>query len=142
MSEAMISSELRDFLLAGTHTAKLATVRMDGRPHVVPVWFVLDGDEIIFTTGENTVKGANLRREPRLAICVDDEAPPFSFAMIEGVVAFSEEPGELLDWATRIAGRYMGAEKAEAYGQRNGVSGELLARVKVTKVTFQRNVAD
>ncbi len=142
MPETTISSEVRDFLLTGTRTAKLATVRADGRPHVVPVWFVLDGDHVIFNTGGASVKGANLQRDPRLAICVDDEAPPFAFAMIEGVVAFSEQPDELLYWATRIAGRYMGAEKAEAYGKRNGVPGELLGRVKVTRVTFQKNVAD
>lgn len=68
--------EYRTFLQAGTRTLKLATTRRDGRPHVAPVWFLLDGDTIVFTTGADTVKGRDLRRDGRVALCVDDERPP------------------------------------------------------------------
>ena len=71
-------------MLSGTRTAKLATVRADGRPHVAPVWFDLDGDEIVFTTGKDSVKGKNILRDPRVMISVDDENPPFAFVFIEG----------------------------------------------------------
>jgi PPOX class probable F420-dependent enzyme len=70
------TAEQQAFLLEGTRTGKLATVRKDGRPHVVPIWFVLDGDTLVFTTGEASVKAANMRRDPRVAFCVDDETPP------------------------------------------------------------------
>jgi hypothetical protein len=40
---------VREFLAAGTRTAKVATVRKDGSPHVTPVWFVLDGNDLVFT---------------------------------------------------------------------------------------------
>jgi pyridoxine/pyridoxamine 5'-phosphate oxidase len=53
--------------------AKLATVRPDGRPHVAPVWFDLDGNDLVFSTGERSVKGRNLIADRRLSICVDDE---------------------------------------------------------------------
>src|SRR5258705_232539 len=56
MSSMMLPDEVQRFLAYGTRTAKLATIRADGRPHVVPVWFVLDGDDIVFTTGTTTVK--------------------------------------------------------------------------------------
>ena len=56
---SMSPSEWRAFLLTSTRTAKLATVRADGRPHVAPVWFDLDGDELIFTTSKESVKGKN-----------------------------------------------------------------------------------
>ncbi len=77
--------EQRAFLLPGTRTGKLATVRKDGRPHVVPVWFTLDGDTIVFTTGEHTVKAANIQRDARVCLCVDDETPPYAYIMIEGI---------------------------------------------------------
>lgn len=139
---AALSQEVRDFLMVGTRTAKLATVRKDGRPHVVPVWFIIDGGDIVFNTGRTTVKGANIRRDGRVCICVDDEQPPFSFATIEGTTEISEEPSELLRVATGIARRYMGADKAEEYGKRNGVPGELVVRVRSTHVIFNKDVAD
>lgn len=74
----MTSDERRAFLLAGTRTAKLATTRRDGAPHVVPIWFVLDADDVVFTTGADTVKGLALRRDGRVSLCVDDERPPFA----------------------------------------------------------------
>ncbi len=83
--EKMTDEERREFLRAGTRTAKLATVRADGRPHVAPVWFVLDGDDLVFTTMATAVKSRNLRRSPRVMLSVDEEAPPFAFVLIEGV---------------------------------------------------------
>ncbi len=136
-----ISPECRAFLLSGTRTGKLATVRADGRPHVAPVWFGLDGDIIIFTTWHASVKAANMRRDARVCLCVDDDTPPFTYAQIEGPVQITEELDELKYWATHIAGRYMGAALAETYGKRNGVVGELLVRITPTKILFQQNIA-
>jgi PPOX class probable F420-dependent enzyme len=139
----MSTPEWRAFLLSGTHTAKLATVRRDGRPHVAPVWFDLEGEELFFTTQRNTAKGNNLLRDPRVMLSVDDERPPFSFVLIEGVAVITElTPASLLSWTTRIARRYMGDGQAEAYGRRNAVDGELLVRVPLTKVIAQGGVAD
>jgi len=139
---SMADAEWRDFLTSQPRTAKLATVRQDGRPHVAPIWFALDGDEIIFTTGEDTIKGKAIRRDARVCLCVDDERPPFAFVMIEGTATVSEDPEELRDWATRIGGRYMGEHRAEAYGARNGVPGELLVRVSATRVVARKGIAD
>jgi len=138
----MGSGEWQAFLAEGARTASLATVRPDGRAHVAPIWFVLDGDTVVFTTSATSVKGRALRRDARLALCVDDEAPPFAFVLLEGTAELSEDPGELLAWATRIGGRYMGAERAEEFGRRNGVPGELLVRVTPTHVAARRGVAD
>src|SRR5689334_13354132 len=124
-----LTPECRAFLLSGTRTGKLATVRADGRPHVVPIWFELDGDTLVFMTGETSVKGKRMRHDARVALCVDDETPPYSFVMIEGTAELiDDDPEALLYWATRIGERYMGAERAEEYGRRNGVPGELLVR--------------
>lgn len=146
MSKRMSDVEVRGFLSSGTRTGKLATVRPDGSPHVVPVWFVIDDAElpwsIVFNTGRDTVKGRALRADPRVSICVDDEAPPFAYVRIDGAVEISEEVAEMLPWSTRIAARYMGAEQADAYGRRNAVDGELLVRVKPTKVVGSTGIAE
>ena len=138
----MTDAEWRSFLTSQPRTAKLATVRPDGRPHVAPVWFDLDGDELVFMTGHDTVKGRAIRRDGRVCLCVDDERPPFAFVTIEGIATVSEDPAELRYWATRIGGRYMGAEAADAYGARNAVPGELLVRVKPTRVVAYSAIAD
>ena len=131
----------RAFLLEGTRTGKLATVRADGSPHVAPVWITLDGDTLVFTTHTTTTKGRNLRRDAHAALCVDDERPPFAFAIVEGEIEISEDMDDLKHWATEIAARYIGADRAEAYGVRNAVKGELLVRLRPTKVLFARDIA-
>lgn len=133
--------ESRAFLMEKAHTGKLATVRADGRPHVAPVWFELDGDTIVFTTGETTVKARNMRRDARVSLCVDDETPPFHYIQIEGTAVLSDDMESLTYWATRIGGRYMGEALATAYGKRNAVPGELLVRVTPTRIVFKRNIA-
>lgn len=123
-------------------TAKLAVVRADGSPHVAPVWVDLDGDEIVFTTSADTIKGKAILRDPRVALCWDDERPPFSFVTIAGTATVSRDPDELLEWATRIGGRYMGADRADEYGRRNAVVPEMVVRVRPTKITAKTAVAD
>jgi len=123
-------------------TAKLAVVRADGSPHVAPVWVDLDGDQVVFMTSADTIKGKAILRDPRVSLCWDDERPPFSFVTIAGTATTSTDPDELLAWATRIAGRYMGADQAEAYGRRNAVPPEMVVRVRPTKVTAKVDVAD
>ena len=122
-------------LAAPARTAKLAVVRADGSPHVAPVWVDLDGDAVVYMTSAETVKGKAILRDPRVCLCWDDERPPFSFVTIAGTAATSTDPDELLSWSIRIAGRYMGAEHADAYGRRNAVPGELVVRLRPTKVT-------
>jgi PPOX class probable F420-dependent enzyme len=138
----MDRAEWHAFVSEGTRTGKLATVRRDGRPHVVPIWFVLDGDDVVFTTGAETVKGRALRRTGQASLCVDDERPPFSFVTISGPAALSEDPDELLRVGTAVGGRYMGADRAEEFGRRNAVPGELLVRLRPEHVVALAGIAD
>jgi PPOX class probable F420-dependent enzyme len=134
MPRTLTSEEIRAFLSHGTRTAKLATSGASGQPHVMPVWFVLDGEEMVFTTWGDSVKGRNLRRDPRAAVIVDDEFPPYAFVHIRGPVILSEDMDEMLRFATAIGGRYMGADRAAEFGRRNAVSGELLVRLRPARV--------
>lgn len=138
----MTDDEWRAFVSKGTRTAKLATVRADGSPHAVPVWIVLDGDDIVFNAGESTVKVKAIRREPRVALLFDDERPPFSYVLIWGTAALSDDLDEVRHWATRIGARYMGEDRAEEFGRRNGVPGEVVVRLVPTKLTALADISD
>jgi PPOX class probable F420-dependent enzyme len=135
--------DVRAFLTAlPARTGKLATVRADGRPHVAPIWYDLDDDgSLVFNTGTSTLKGRNMRRDPRVSLCVDDDRPPFSFVTVEGLADLSEDLAEVRRWAVRLGGRYMGAERADEFGARNGVPGELLVRVRPERVVSTFNVS-
>ncbi|GIF93611.1 PPOX class F420-dependent oxidoreductase [Catellatospora chokoriensis] len=141
MAHDMSPEQVRSFLSGGTRTAKVATVMKDGQPHVMPVWFVLDGEQIVFTTGADTVKGRNLRRDPRIALVVEDDEPPFAFVHVRGRVTLHEELADLRRFATAIGARYMGEPRAEEFGHRNAVPGELLVRVTPERVIAEAAVA-
>ncbi|WP_063052480.1 PPOX class F420-dependent oxidoreductase [Nocardia arthritidis] len=126
--------EIREFLSHGTRTGKVAFVTADGRPMVTPVWFVVEGDELVFNTGKSTAKGKAFTRDGRIAVCVDLEEPPYGSVQLRGTVTLSEDPDELLRTATEIGGRYMGADRAEEFGKRNGVPGEFVVRLRPDKV--------
>ena len=139
---ADLTSDVVEFLSTGTRTGMLGYLARDGRPLVAPVWFIVDGGHLVFNTGKDTAKGRALQRDPRVVLTVDDPHPPFSFVQVQGVAELSEDPAALIDTATRIASRYVGAEQAEDYGRRNGVPGELIVRVAPTKIVKAFNVAD
>jgi PPOX class probable F420-dependent enzyme len=129
---------IRAFLSHGTRTGKLGFTARDGRPLVAPIWFLLAGEgddtEILFNTGSDTAKGKAIARDPRLVLCVDLEEPPFAFLEVQGIAEVTEDPDELLSSSTALGARYMGAERAEEFGRRNAVPGELLVRLRPTKV--------
>jgi PPOX class probable F420-dependent enzyme len=136
----MTADQRRAFLMTGTLTAKLAVTRADGSPHVAPVWFVLDGDDVMMSTGADTLKGRALRRDPRACVSVDDQAPPFAFVVMHGTAELSEDRDSLLRWATALGARYMGADRAEEFGRRNAVPGELLIRFRPASITAQADL--
>jgi PPOX class probable F420-dependent enzyme len=133
----MSKAEIGRFLMQGTFTGKLDTVKKDGSSHVVSIWFVLDNGNtrgkvgnIIFTTGDTSVKANNIQRDNRVNICVDDQIPPFYFVTIFGTAKIHPyKQKEVLKWATKIAERYMGKKNAEAYGRRNSEEGLVLVEI-------------
>lgn len=142
MYKHMTSSQIYDFINSGTITAHLATVREDGRPHVAPIWIATDGEDIVWNTGDNTVKGRNLLHTRYAAMSLDDSMPPFNSVRIEGAVELIEDIERVRHWATIIGGKYMGADMAEVFGERNGVPGELLCRMTPSRISGIIGVAD
>ena len=141
MGRPMTESEVRDFMMSGSKTGKLATVRKDGSPHVMPVWFAFDSatGDVVFMTWHTSLKARNMQRDGRVSISVDDEQYPFAWARLDGTVSFSEE--DRVHWATETCRRYVGDDRAAEYGARNGVEGELVVRVRPTKLVGQWDVA-
>jgi len=146
VAQSMDETQTRDFLSHGTRTGKLAWTGASGQAHVAPVWFVVDDAaaalELVFTTDAGSAKGRALRRDPRVSLVVDEERPPYSFVKVTGAVTIAEDLEDLRRWATRIAGRYMGLDRADEFGRRNGVPGELLVRLRPSKVVAMAAVAD
>jgi PPOX class probable F420-dependent enzyme len=138
---AELTPEIVEFLNHGTRTGLLAWTATDGRPLAAPVWFLVEDGTLIFNTGRGTAKGRALARDPRVVMVVDLPAPPYAFVQVQGVAETSEDPAELVRTATALGRRYMGAERAEEYGKRNGVPGELVVRLRPTKVVAQLDVA-
>jgi PPOX class probable F420-dependent enzyme len=87
----MTERQWRAFVTHGTRTGKLSTVRADGSPHVTPVWFLLDGDDIVLTTEKDGVKGRNLARDGRFVLCVDEDRPPYAFVLLQGRAGISDQ---------------------------------------------------
>ena len=145
----MSKAQIGRFLMQGTLTAKLATVKKDGSSHVVPIWFALDNGnsrakvgDIIFTTGDTSVKANNIQRDNRVSICIDDQIPPFSFVTIFGTAKIHPyKQKEVFKWAKKIAERYMGKRNAEAYGKRNSKEGLVLVRIKPTRILAEKDIA-
>lgn len=138
----MTDDQRRAFLAEGTRTGVLSTTRKDGTPHAAPVWFVLDGDTIVFLTGASTVKGRNLARTGVAVLTVDEATPPFDFVTVSGGVEISDDLEAMLPWSIAIAGRYMGADLADQYGRRNAVEGEILCRLTPRHTVAQAAIAD
>jgi PPOX class probable F420-dependent enzyme len=139
-SDVTFSPEERDFLLTASRTGKLGYTASDGRPLVAPIWFVIDDGDIVFNTGSTTAKGKALARDPRVVLCVDLEEPPYAFIQIQGIAELVDDPAEARRTATLSGARYMGPDRAEEMGERNGVPGELTVRIKATKVVSHFNM--
>lgn len=130
----MADNEWRSFVAAGTRLAHVALARADGRPHVTPVCFILDGDELAFALSPGGVKGKSLARDRRIAVCVSDERQPYSFVTIEGYARTSAEPDQIKHVAVGIADRYYAAQPAEVIAESFVQEGFTAVRISITNV--------
>ena len=138
--DRMSKEECLQFLRSPVRTGKLATVCKDGRPLVVPVWYDLEGETLVFMTAQDSLKANNMRRDPRVSLCVDDEVTPFAYVELDGTVVMADDADQGLYWATRIGGRYMGQELAETYGKINSGAGVLVVHVTPTNMHGYKDI--
>ena len=138
----MTERERREFLAAGTRTGKLATVRTDGAPHCAPIWFVLDGDDLLFMTWHESIKGRSLQQDRRVALVVDDDAFPYAFVLVEGTVTILTDDATRRLWSERIARRYVPPDLVGQVASRNDQPGELVLRITPTRVVARAAMAE
>ena len=80
-----LSDEVKN-LIDGRNFAHLASLMLDGAPHSAPVWVGREGDRIIVCTDDESVKGRNTRRDPRVAVSITDVRDPYTQAQMRGRV--------------------------------------------------------
>jgi len=114
------AAETEAFLDETGHLLRLATVDDDGYPRVVPIWFIRQGDDLLFTPRGPSVFLANIRRDPRIALTVDEDALPYRKVTVQGTARVLHEPGDDDVWRDLyrvIATRYIPGEQADDYIQ-------------------------
>jgi PPOX class probable F420-dependent enzyme len=105
--------------------AHLATVGADGSPHVTPVWVDFDGTHIRVNTARGRVKEGNLRRNPRVALSVQDPENPYRYVQIRGRVTEMTESGADAH-IDALAKKYIGKDRYP-----NRQPGEVRVMVKI-----------
>ena len=86
----MTPEERKEFL--GTHRLAIAGLERDNRPpHLSPVYYVMDGDDLLISTTQTRVKAKLARRAGRLSLCVIGEQPPFPYLTVSGRARIEDE---------------------------------------------------
>lgn len=118
-------------ILTGRRNAWLSTLMPDGSPQLTPVWIDVEGEDLLLSTNEGTVKVANMRRDPRVAVAIESEEDRYLTVTIRGRVT---EIGtdESLDRVNRLS-RHHDDKEWDASSE----TGErLLVRIRPEKVTL------
>ena len=110
---AMTGPELRRFL-AERHTLTCATVGPDGRPHLAPLWYAVDGDRLLAWTYAKSQKARNLERDPRATVQVEagDAYGELRGAVLECDVELDRDPARALAVGLAVAAHVAGAPTA------------------------------
>ena len=98
--------------LRGRRVAVLGTIADDGAPVLTPIWYVYRDGRLLMRTGKESVKARNIRRDPRVTVCVQDERPPYASITIHGRAGIE---GEIAGLDGDIARRYLGKIAGDAY---------------------------
>jgi PPOX class probable F420-dependent enzyme len=106
---ARVLSEKARALLQERRFAVLGTINKDGSPQLTTMWYLLDGDVILMNTKAGRTKERNMRRDPRISVCIEDG---YSYVTISGTVEMIDDPQVAQRDIYRLAVRYNGEEEA------------------------------
>lgn len=112
------SADLYAFLDEPGHLVRIGTVDADGYPRVVPTWFIRVDDDVVFTPRGTSAFLANIRRDGRIGLSIDEEPLPYRKVTVQGDARVLREPGSDDQWRSLyrdIAKRYIAADAADAY---------------------------
>ena len=109
---ARLSKQARDAFLAGRHVAVLVTIAADGAPVPTPIWYAYRDGAFLFRTAGDAAKTENIRRDPRVSVCVQDERPPYRAVIAYGRAEILASDASL---AQEMPRRYLGFVGAIGY---------------------------
>ena len=105
---AALSEKAREFLQERRFGA-LATTNRNGTPQLTAMWYLLEGDTIVMNTKAGRTKERNMRRDPRISVCVLEG---YSYVTVSGTVEMIDDPEIAQKDIYRLAVRYNGEEAA------------------------------
>lgn len=114
MADLEMSNEQREAFLADLHVGILSIQRADKGPLALPIWYQYEDGEVIIHMAGDSVKATLLRRHGRASMTVQNETPPYQYAMVEGPVTLAHEERDVLSIATRYLGEELGRQYAAA----------------------------
>lgn len=136
----VISDAIRAFL-DKPHFAVVATLTSDGMPHQTVVWYMRDGDDIIFSVPYDSMKHKHLKHDNRISLCMEEG---FSYVTIMGKAELEENPQKARDEYGQLGARYRGAMTTPPPTRPpSGKTADLLSRervgvrVKISKIISQ-----
>ncbi len=127
---SVYTDDQRAFLLA--HRLVVVGAQRAGAPHLTPVYYVMDGDDLLISTTRSRLKTELIRRNPDVSLCVLAEEFPFLYVLVYG--AASIEDAGAADLMMRIGERMTGAPVPEAarptVEERARTEGRIVLRVR------------
>ncbi len=115
------------------HLARLATINPDGTPHLMPVWYLHDGQSLLLMTRPTARKVRNIRRDPRVTVCIDRPTPPYAGVVVQGVAVLEEVAYQEL--AVPLAVRYQGLDAGTLIGAQYAKVDLMTIRIRIERLT-------
>ena len=130
--------------------ARMATQRPDGYPHLTPIWFVWEGGKFHHTLGANRVHLANLARDPRMSLVIDEDyrlenglGAGARSITVRGDAVLSQDPALIKDVTYKALLKYLGEEGAKAYTEPIMAEGRTIVTMTPSAwVTWDYNKGD
>jgi len=127
---ALLNDPIAQDLLKSSIPARLAYNWLDGTPRVVPIWFHWDGRDFVLGSPPRAPKLKALRRNPKVALSIDDNAYPHKVLLVRGTAIVEMVPGVVPEYAL-AAERYFGQEQGKAWAAQMGSMVTEMGRIAV-----------
>lgn len=127
-----LTPEEIDEFLSRPNVAVIATMDPDGQPHAVPIWYEWTSGEIVVHTGLRSRKYRNLRRNPRVTLCIDEKTPPYRAVVLYGRAEITVGTDD--ERTRRLAVAYLGTQSGSAYADSLRGQRMVIVRVKPERI--------
>jgi len=126
-----MNDEQRQFL-QNNRLCIVGVGRKSGPPHLSPVYYVIDGDDILISTTHSRFKAKAIKRNPEVSVCVLAEQYPFPYLLVYGAGQIQEDgaPDLMMKVGARMTGNAVPEAARPAIEQRARDEGRLVLRVK------------